>query len=54
MITAMRRVSSYFHKFVRACYDWMIAMASNEHAMYFLAAIAFIESSFFRFRRILC
>lgn len=47
MITAMRRVSSYFHKFVRACYDWMIAMASNEHAMYFLAAIAFIESSFF-------
>lgn len=47
MITAMRRVSSYFHRFVRACYDWMIAMASNEHAMYFLAAIAFIESSFF-------
>ncbi len=43
----LRRIRDYFNRWVRACYDWMINMVSNEHAMYFLAAVAFIESSFF-------
>lgn len=47
MLTTMRKVSTYFHRFVRWCYDWMIDMASSPHALFFLALIAFIESSFF-------
>ena len=43
----LRRIRDYFNRWVRACYDWMINMASNEHAMYFLVVVAFIESSFF-------
>ncbi len=46
-MTVLRGVRGYFNKVVRACYDWMLDMAANEHAMYFLAAVAFIESSFF-------
>ena len=43
----LKRLSDYFHRMVHACYDWMIRMASDKHAMWFLAAVAFIESSFF-------
>ena len=43
----LKRLSDYFHRMVHACYDWMICMASDKHAMWFLAAVAFIESSFF-------
>src|SRR5574344_486647 len=32
---------------VRAIYDWVFNLASNEKALYYLAAISFIESSFF-------
>ncbi len=47
MIAAMKKLSSYFHGFVRCCYDWMIEMASGPKAMFFLAIVAFVESSFF-------
>lgn len=36
-----------FHNLAKAIYDYMIALASRPHAMWFLAAVAFIESSFF-------
>lgn len=38
---------NYFHRFVHRCYAVMIQMAENKNAMYFLFAVAFIESSFF-------
>lgn len=38
---------NYFHRFVHWCYAVMIKMAENKNAMYFLFAVAFIESSFF-------
>lgn len=43
----INKISGCFHSLVKTCYDCMLAMAANEHAMYFLAAVAFIESSFF-------
>lgn len=36
-----------FHNLVKAVYDYMINLASKPNAMYFLFAVAFIESSFF-------
>lgn len=43
----LRKVSDYFHAIVKATYDYMINLASRPNAMYFLFAVAFIESSFF-------
>ncbi len=43
----LRKVSDYFHALVKATYDYMINLASRPNAMYFLFAVAFIESSFF-------
>lgn len=43
----LRKVSDYFHTIVKATYDYMINLASRPNAMYFLFAVAFIESSFF-------
>lgn len=43
----LRKVSDYFHVLVKATYDYMINLASRPNAMYFLFAVAFIESSFF-------
>lgn len=40
-------VSNSFHNLVKAVYDYMIDLASKPNAMYFLFAVAFIESSFF-------
>lgn len=43
----LRKVSDYFHALVKATYDYMLNLASRPNAMYFLFAVAFIESSFF-------
>lgn len=43
----LHKVSDYFHALVKATYDYMINLASRPNAMYFLFAVAFIESSFF-------
>ena len=32
---------------IRPLYDWMMAMAGHRHAIWYLAAISFVESSFF-------
>lgn len=37
----------YFSRFIKSIYDWMLAMSSSTHAMYFLALVSFAESSFF-------
>lgn len=43
----LQKTTNYFHALVKAVYDYMINLASSPHAMYFLFAVAFIESSFF-------
>lgn len=43
----LRKFSDYFHALVKATYDYMLNLASRPNAMYFLFAVAFIESSFF-------
>ena len=40
-------IKSYFHRMVKAVYDWMLDLASRPNAMLFLAVVAFVESSFF-------
>ena len=40
-------IKSYFHRMVKAVYDWMLNLASRPNAMFFLAVVAFAESSFF-------
>ena len=39
--------NSYFNRMVRKVYDWMLAMSASPNAMWFLALVAFAESSFF-------
>ena len=36
-----------FNRFVRLVYDWMLDMSASPYAMWFLALVAFAESSFF-------
>ena len=43
----LKRISDFFRGMVQACYDWMLRMAASPYAMYFLALVAFAESSFF-------
>lgn len=43
----LRKTIDYFRCLIRATYDYMLNLASNKNAMYFLFAVAFIESSFF-------
>lgn len=43
----LRKTVDYFQAMVKAVYDYMIGLASSKNAMYFLFAVAFIESSFF-------
>ena len=43
----MKSCSLWFHNMVKAVYDGMINLASSPHALWFLAVVAFIESSFF-------
>ena len=43
----LRKFSECFHALVKATYDYMLNLASRRNAMYFLFAVAFIESSFF-------
>lgn len=43
----LRKFSDCFHTLVKATYDYMLNLASRRNAMYFLFAVAFIESSFF-------
>ena len=38
---------SGFNRFVRLVYDWMLDMSASPYAMWFLALVAFAESSFF-------
>ena len=41
----LRKFSDCFHALVKATYDYMLNLASRRNAMYFLFAVAFIESS---------
>ena len=43
----LRSMLNLWHRMTGVCYDYMISLASCEKAMYFLFAVAFIESSFF-------
>lgn len=43
----LSRTITYFRNLIKATYDYMLELASNKHAIYYLAAVAFIESSFF-------
>lgn len=43
----LRKTVDYFRGLIKATYDYMLKLASNKNAMYFLFAVAFIESSFF-------
>ena len=43
----LRKFSDCFHALVKVTYDYMLNLASRRNAMYFLFAVAFIESSFF-------
>lgn len=36
-----------FHNFAQYCYDKMISLAGQKNAMFWLAVVAFVESSFF-------
>ncbi len=38
---------NWFQKLVKSVYDWMLEMSTSPHAMWFLALVAFAESSFF-------
>lgn len=38
---------SYFSRFIKTTYDWMLKMSSSPHAIWFLSLVAFAESSFF-------
>ena len=38
---------NFFQKMVRAIYDWMLDISASPNAMWFLALVAFAESSFF-------
>ena len=49
----LRKFSDCFHALVKATYDYMLNLASRRNAMYFLFAVAFIESSFLIARPIL-
>ena len=43
----LKRISDFFRGMVQACYDWMLRMAASPYSMWFLALVAFAESSFF-------
>ena len=43
----LRKISDWFHALIKATYDYMLNLASRPNALYFLFAVAFIESSFF-------
>ena len=43
----LRGFRNLWHKMTAGCYDYMLNLAAREKALYFLAAISFIESSFF-------
>ena len=43
----LTKICDYFRGMVQSVYDWMLRMAESPYAMYFLAMVAFIESSFF-------
>lgn len=38
---------NWFQNLVKSVYDWMLEMSASPHAMWFLALVAFAESSFF-------
>lgn len=46
-MAVVKYLCNSFHNFAKRIYDYMIELASRPNAMYFLAAVAFIESSFF-------
>ncbi len=46
-MVCFKNIWGWFQQFAHACYDKMIALSSAEHAMFWLAVVAFAESSFF-------
>lgn len=47
MIRVIKKPIGIMQKFIRWCYDYLLELSNREKAIYFLAAISFIESSFF-------
>ncbi len=43
----LKKTTAYFRGMIQACYDYMLKLAGNKNAVYYLAMVAFIESSFF-------
>ncbi len=43
----VKHMMNFGRNFVQKCYDYMIELAARPSALYFLAAVSFIESSFF-------
>lgn len=50
----LRKTLDWGHHLVKVTYDYMLELAARKNAMLFLFIVAFVESSFFRFRLILC
>ena len=46
-MTVFKSFYNWFHHFAKSVYDWMINLASSPHALFWLALVAFAESSFF-------
>lgn len=46
-MTFFKNIWSGFHNFAQYCYDKMISLAGQKNAMFWLAVVAFAESSFF-------
>ena len=42
-----KKIIAYFRGQIQACYDYMLKLAGNDNAVYYLAVVSFIESSFF-------
>ena len=42
-----KKIIAYFRGLIQACYDYMLKLAGNDNAVYYLAVVSFIESSFF-------
>ncbi len=43
----LKKSIAYFRGIIQSCYDYMLKLAGNKNAVYYLAVVAFIESSFF-------
>ena len=50
----LRKTLDWGHHLVKVTYDYMLELAARKNAMLFLFIVAFVESSFFPIRLILC